>query len=82
MCFFQKYKNIFGEPNLGVHSYRFIDVPIVDHIGTILLAILFTYFSKIPLELTIPILYIIGIICHYLFGVSTNTLEYLNITCD
>ena len=24
MCFFQKYKNIFGEPNLGVHSYRFI----------------------------------------------------------
>tara|TARA_Y100000741_G_scaffold85279_1_gene62797 strand:+ start:7296 stop:7544 length:249 start_codon:yes stop_codon:yes gene_type:complete len=82
MCIFKQYKNIFGEPNLGVHSYRFFDAAIVDHIGTILLAILSTHFTKMPLELTIPIWYIIGIISHYLFGVSTNTLKYLNITCD
>ena len=82
MCIFKEYSNFFGEARTGVHSFRILDAPIVDHFFTILLAMFITYFSKIPLELTIPILYIIGIICHYLFGVSTNTLNYLNISCD
>ena len=82
MCIFKEYSNFFGEARTGVHSFRILDAPVVDHFFTILLAMFITYFSKIPLELTIPILYIIGIICHYLFGVSTNTLNYLNISCD
>ena len=81
MCIFKEFSNIFGEPRLGAHSYRFLDAPIVDHFLTILLAIFITYFSKIPLELIIPICYILGIICHYLFGVESNTLRYLNIKC-
>ena len=82
MCIFKEYKNIFGIPRTGVHSLRILDTPVVDHICTILLAMFITYFSKIPLELTIPICYILGILCHYLFGVSSNTLRYLNINCD
>ena len=31
-----KYKNIFGEPNTGAHSYRVYDVAIVDVIFTII----------------------------------------------
>ena len=81
MCIFKDYRNIFGEPRLGVHSFRILDSPIIDHIFTILGAMFITYFSKIPLELTITVCYILGIICHYLFGVSSNTLRYLNISC-
>ena len=82
MCVFKEFSNIFGEARTGVHSFRILDSPVVDHIGTILLAMFITYFSKIPLEITIIICYILGIICHYLFGVSTNTLRYFNINCD
>ena len=81
MCIFKEYKNIFGIPRTGVHSLRILDAPVVDHICTILLAMFITYFSKIPLELTIIVCYIIGILGHYLFGVPTNTLDYLNIKC-
>ena len=82
MCIFKEYSNIFGEPRTGVHSFRILDAPVVDHICTILLAMFITYISKIPLELTIIVCYILGIICRYLFSVSTNTLNYLNIRCD
>ena len=81
MCILKEYKNIFGEPGKGVHSYRLLDAALVDHISTILLAMFITYIYKIPLELTIPICYIVGILFHYLFGVETNTLKYLNIKC-
>ena len=29
---FCKYKNIFGEPNTGLHEYRILDIAIVDKI--------------------------------------------------
>jgi len=81
MCIFKEYKNIFGIPCTGVHSLRILDAPVVDHICTILLAMFITYFSKIPLELTIIVCYILGIICHYLFAVPSNAIRYLNIKC-
>ena len=82
MCIFKEYSKFFGEARTGVHSLRILDAPVVDHLLTILFAMFITYFTKIPLELTIPICYILGILCHYLFGVSSNTLRYLNINCD
>ena len=36
MCIFAKYKNIFGEPRKGVHSYRLFDFAIIDFIFTII----------------------------------------------
>ena len=81
MCIFKKYKNILGVPKVGVHKLRFLDTALNDYIGTILLAIMLTFFTKIPLVLSTIMLFIVGEILHYLFGVETNTLKYLNISC-
>ena len=81
MCIFKKYKNVLGVPKEGVHKLRFLDTALNDYIGTILLAIMLTFFTKIPLVLSTIMLFIVGEILHYLFGVETNTLKYLNISC-
>ena len=81
MCIFSKYKNIFGEAGKGVHSYRFLNTALVDYLLTILGAILLTYLTDIPLVLTTIGLLVLGLILHYLFGVNTNSLKYLGITC-
>ena len=81
MCIFSKYKDIFGEAGKGVHSYRFLNTALVDYILTILGAILLTYLTDIPLVLTTIGLLVLGLILHYLFGVNTNSLKYLGITC-
>ena len=82
MCIFKEYKNIFGEIGKGAHKYRFLNTALVDYILTILGAILITYLTDIPLVLTTIGLLVLGIIFHYLFGVNTNTLKYLGITCS
>jgi len=69
---FQKYKNIFGEPGKGAHRFRFMDVAI-----TIVLAFFLSFLTGIPAELTTIFSFLLGIICHILFGVSTNTTRYL-----
>jgi len=81
MCIFSKYKNIFGEAGKGVHSYRFLNTALVDYLLTILGAILLTYLTDIPLVITTIGLLVLGIILHYLFGVNTNSLKYVGITC-
>ena len=64
-----KYKNIFGEENKGIHSYRLFNVAIVDVIATIILALLISrkHFIKILI-----LLFILGIILHRLFCVRTT----------
>jgi ABC-type spermidine/putrescine transport system permease subunit I len=69
---FCKYKNIFGEPNHGVHAYRFVGVAIVDVVMTILAAFLIAYAIKQPVWLVTTILFILGIIAHRLFCVRTT----------
>lgn len=79
MDIFKKYRNIFGEPKKGVHKYRFLNTALVDYILSIILAIIITYFTNIPLVLTTVIILSLGIILHILFGVPTNTTKYLGI---
>ena len=82
MCIFSEYKNIFGKVGEGVHGYRFLkDTAILDYFIAIFFAMFLTYMTKIPLVLTTIGVLILGIIMHYLFGVETNTLKYLGITC-
>ena len=80
-CSLKKFSDIFGKPRTGIHSYRFLDTSIVDYIGTILFAIIFTKITKVPLVLSTIIMFILGIILHLIFGVQTNTLTYLGISC-
>jgi len=81
ICPFKKYSELFGAPNTGPHSYRFLDTAMFDYVLTIIAAILITYISHIPLELTTVSLFIVGIILHILFGVNTHTTQFLGFTC-
>jgi hypothetical protein len=72
-----KYSNLFGEPSKGIHKYRLFDVAIID----VSVVIIFGYIihanfkkinSNISLNLTLLLLFIIGIIMHRLFCVRTK----------
>ena len=67
-----KYKNALGEPNKGIHSYRFMGVAIMDVIITILAAYLISIFFKYNFIYTTLVLFILGIILHRLFCVRTT----------
>ena len=69
---FCKYKNIFGEPNTGLHSYRIFDIAVVDAVSTIILAVILSYFLKIKFLIVLLALFILGIIMHHLFCVRTT----------
>lgn len=81
ICPFSKYKDIFGKQNTGVHKLKFEGTSLVDYILSILGAIVLTYFTKIPLVLTTIVILLLGIIFHMLFGVQTQSLNYIGIKC-
>jgi uncharacterized membrane protein len=67
-----KYKDIFGNPGKGAHSYRFMGIAVVDVVATLLLAFLISYFAKYKFIHVCIILFILGIIAHRLFCVRTT----------
>jgi len=67
-----KYKNIFGTPNEGIHSYRIFNIAIADVLMTIAGAYLISYFFKVSFLYTCIVLFILGIILHKLFCVRTT----------
>jgi hypothetical protein len=80
-CLFEKYKNILGIPGKGIHKYRFLGTAVMDYVFSILLAILITYLTHIPLVLTTIGILVLGIVLHALFGVETNAIRFLKLTC-
>lgn len=80
-CPLSDYKNIFGIPMQGLHSYRLLNTAIVDYGLSILLAIIIAYYSNVPLVLTTIGVLILGIIMHTLFGINTGATEYLGLSC-
>lgn len=75
MTLFKEYSDMFGKPNEGLHSYRFLDTAIIDYILAILLAIFISFMTNIPLVMSTIGVLLIGEIAHYLFGVETNTVK-------
>lgn len=76
-----KYKNIFGEPNTGVHSVRIFNIAIFDVISTIILGIVFYEIiivillkmnDRIKLWMVIVFFFVLGIILHRAFCVKTT----------
>ena len=45
-----KYKNYFGEPGKGVHSYRIFNIAIVDVVMTLIGALIISYLSGIKFK--------------------------------
>jgi len=80
-CPFQKFKNIFGVPGTGAHQYRLLDVAIVDYILTIALAYTVSRVSGFPLVLSTILMFVIGIVLHWLFGLQTSAVRFLGLKC-
>ena len=51
MLFLEKYKDIFGKPEEGVHAYRFGNVAIIDYIFSIIFSCLLSLLFSIPIDL-------------------------------
>ena len=67
-----KYKDIFGKPATGVHSYRVFNVAIADVIGTILIAYIFSLLTKVNFLWSLLIFFILGELMHFIFCVDTT----------
>jgi len=67
-----KYKDIFGKPGQGVHSYRIFNIAIVDVLLTILAAYILSILTKYNLFYTLTFMFILGIIFHRIFCVRTT----------
>ena len=80
-CPLSTFKNIFGSTKTGLHKFRFNNTAIFDYIITIIIAMLTSYFSNIPLVISTIGWLLIGFILHIIFGVQTHTLTYLGIKC-
>ena len=67
-----RYKTIFGIPNKGIHSYRFLNLAIMDIIMTIIVGYMISYILNISLIYVLILLFIMGIILHRIFCVRTT----------
>jgi hypothetical protein len=67
-----KYKDLFGKPNEGFRKYRIAGIAIFDTLVVILIGIVFSYITGIPLLPTLAVLFISGIIVHRIFCVRTG----------
>jgi hypothetical protein len=69
---FCKYKNMFGKPNEGVHSYRIFNIAIVDVLLTIILGFIISLLTNYKLIYVLILLFLLGIFMHRLFCVQTT----------
>ncbi len=67
-----KYKDIFGKPKEGPHSYRIFNIAIVDTVLTIIIGYLISKYFKLKLINVLIVLFILGIIVHKIFCVETT----------
>lgn len=66
------YKHLFGEPNQGLHSYRFLGLAAIDIISTIIASLIVSYVFKYNFGVTLLVFIILGIFSHRLFCVRTT----------
>ncbi len=67
-----QYKDIFGKPGEGAHSYRIANVAVVDVLFTVIGAYLIAKLFKLKFLKTLIVLFILGIIAHKVFCVKTT----------
>jgi hypothetical protein len=70
--------NIFGEPNEGIHSTRFLGMAFWDLFFTVVAAILISYsIGCLNVGIWFIILFIIGQIFHAATGVDTAFIKFI-----
>jgi len=67
-----KYKDLFGKPGEGIHSWRIFDFGVIDILTTIAGAYLISYLTGFSLLYVLPAVFLLGIYVHRLFCVRTK----------
>ena len=67
-----KYKDLFGKPGEGIHSWRIFDFGVIDILTTIAVAYLISYLTGFSLVYVLPAVFLLGIYVHRLFCVRTK----------
>jgi hypothetical protein len=70
--FLSEYKDIFGKPREGIHSYRFMNISIVDSVTTVILGLLISFVFNVDLLPCLFVTFIVGEVLHYIFCVDTQ----------
>ena len=81
LCPFAAHKDIFGAPGTGAHALRLFDIAIVDYLLTIIVAVLTTGLTKVPISITTIGWLLVSILFHMLFGVESNDMKWFGLTC-
>lgn len=75
---FCKYKDIFGKPGKGIHSFRIFNIAIADVLLTLLLAFIIHFFlPKYKFVSILLVVFLIGIVLHRIFCVKTTIDKWL-----
>ena len=71
------FKDIFGKPREGPHSYRIFDVAVVDTVLTILLALVLQkiFFQNFSFLKVFAWTFIVGELMHWYFCVDTKIIQ-------
>lgn len=72
-----QYRDIFGEPNTGLHSYRIFNIAIVDVLATGALAYLISYTLSYSFVIVLILLLIVSVAMHRAFCVRTTVDKFL-----
>lgn len=73
------FKDIFGKPREGPHSYRILDVAVVDTLLTFLLALFLqkVFFENYSFLKVLAVTFIVGEAMHWYFCVDTKIIQML-----
>jgi len=72
-----KYRDMFGNPNTGIHSYRIFDLAIADIVMTIVGALFLAYMFRWNPWSTMAGVFLLGIVLHRVFCVRTTVDKWL-----
>ena len=67
-----RYKDIFGRPREGGHSYRLFDIAVVDVAATVFVAFIIARVFGFAFWKSLVALFLVGIISHRAFCVRTT----------
>jgi len=72
-----KYKDVFGKPNTGAHSFRIFNIAVVDVVLTILLAYVISKGFKLKFFKVLIVTFLVGIFFHYIFCVNSTVNNFI-----
>ena len=67
-----KYKDFFGRPGEGAHSYRIFNIAYIDVIFTVIMAWVISKLFTLSFGYTLIIVFLLGIVMHRAFCVRTT----------